>query len=319
MTEQLIDLIVEGRRVDCGDILRLALKRADGGSLPASEAGAHIELALPNGADTLYRQYSLYNDPAEKDVYRLGVLKDPNGRGGSTLVHELAQIGAKIAASTPRNHFPLVESAERTVLIGGGIGITPMIAMAWRLQALGCDFELHYCARSRSRAAFLDLLNAAPFAHRVSLHFDDEDSAFDPQSLPYAAIDTHVYVCGPQGFMDWIIDAAEAAGHAPANVHREYFNAAVDASGEAFLVEARASGVIVTVGPDCTIVKALADVGINIEVKCEEGVCGTCLVDVLEGTPDHRDYFLTDEEKAENVEMTVCCSRAHSKKLVLDI
>ncbi|TYC69041.1 oxidoreductase [Stappia sp. BW2] len=311
-----LHLTVEERIDDRGDIARI---RLSGNDLPEFSAGAHLDLYLPDV--DLWRQYSICSDPAETGFYEIGVLKDPNSRGGSTAVHRLASIGATFEVEGPRNHFPLEETAEKTVLLGGGIGVTPMIAMAKRLHALGKDFVLHYCTRSKDRTAFFDELTSAPLADRVVFHFDDQDEAqrLDlNRDLPAPSAKTHLYVCGPQGFMDWVISTAEAAGHASANVHREYFSADVDLTGDSFEVEARASGITVTIGPDDTIAKVLAAQGVKIEVKCEEGVCGTCVTDVLEGDIDHRDQFLTDEEREDGDQICVCCSRGRGK-LVLDI
>ncbi|WP_236638253.1 PDR/VanB family oxidoreductase [Mangrovicoccus ximenensis] len=310
-------LTVAERIEDRGNIIRL---RLTGEALPPVTAGAHLDLCLPEL--DLWRQYSLCSDPAQGGCYEIGVLKDPASRGGSEAVHRLAVPGASFTVEGPRNHFPLEETAETTVLFGGGIGITPMIAMAHRLHALGRDFTLHYCTRSEGVTAFLDLLRDAPFADRVAFHFDDGAAAQKldlARDLPAPGAATHLYVCGPQGFMDWVINAAEAAGHATANVHREYFSADVDVTGDTFEVEAAVSGVTVTVGPEDTIAKALARAGVKIEVKCEEGVCGTCVTDVIEGGIDHRDQFLTGEEREEGEMICACCSRASGPKLVLDI
>ncbi|KQY72497.1 MULTISPECIES: PDR/VanB family oxidoreductase [Ensifer] len=319
MTEEILSLKVVERNEDLGGVLRLTLVSADGRPLPAFDAGAHLDMHVKHGDVDLWRQYSLCGDPGERNVYRLGILKDPKSRGGSVAVHEMAREGAVLEANVPRNHFPLKEEAERSILLGGGIGITPMLAMAHRLGVLGREFELHYCTRSRSVTAFLDILEAVPFFDRIRFHHDDEKTCFVPATLPRPTPETHLYVCGPQGFMDWLIGAAQSAGYASDHIHREYFGANVDLTGGSFEVEARASGISVTVGPGDTIAKALAKVGIDVEVKCEEGVCGTCLTEIIEGVADHRDMFLTDEEKAQNAEMTVCCSRAKSRKLVLNI
>ncbi|SFJ09883.1 PDR/VanB family oxidoreductase [Celeribacter neptunius] len=313
-------LRVLSRIDDRGDISRIRFAPVEGGDIIGFEAGAHLDLYLPEL--DLWRQYSLCSDPSETGFYEIGVLKDPQSRGGSLKVHETAAEGAIFTVEGPRNHFPLDETAETTVLLGGGIGITPMIAMAKRLDALGKDFTLHYCTRSEEVTAFLDELNGCGFADRVVFHFDDKDAdqKLDlTRDLPAPGAGTHLYVCGPQGFMDWVIDTAEAAGHASANVHREYFSADVDVTGDTFEVECAESGVTITVGPDDTIAKALARAGIKIEVKCEEGVCGTCLTDVLEGEIDHRDQFLTDEEREDGDVICACCSRAKGPKLVLEI
>lgn len=309
-----MNLTVTERRDDQGNIARI---RLEGDDLPPFTAGAHVDLFLPEFDG--WRQYSICSDPAERGYYEIAVLRDPASRGGSEAVHATAQTGRSFKVEGPRNHFPLVEDAVKTVLLGGGIGVTPMLAMAHRLHALGRDFTLHYCTRGRDMTAFLDLLADAPFADRVVLHLDDagDDQRLDlARDLPAPAPDTHLYVCGPQGFMDWVIGAAEAAGHE--NVHREYFSADVDLTGDSFEVEARASGKTFTVGPADTIAKVLAAAGIKIEVKCEEGVCGTCVTDVIEGEIDHRDQFLTEEEREEGDQMCVCCSRGRGK-LVLDI
>lgn len=311
---------VIGRVDDRGDIARIRFAPENGGPIAGFDAGAHLDLYLPDL--DLWRQYSLCSDPAETGFYEIGVLKDPQSRGGSVKVHETARIGAVFTVEGPRNHFPLDETAETTVLLGGGIGITPMIAMAKRLHALGRAFTLHYCTRSKDVTAFLDELTGCGFADRVVFHFDDagpEQKLDLARDLPAPSGGTHLYVCGPQGFMDWVIETAEAAGHAKDNVHREYFSADVELSGDSFEVECAQSGVTISVGSDDTIAKALAREGIKIEVKCEEGVCGTCLTDVLEGEIDHRDQFLTDEEREDGDVICACCSRGKGPKLVLDI
>lgn len=307
------------RENDRGDIARIHLVPENGAALPAFTAGAHLDIYLPDV--DMWRQYSLCSDPANTDYFEIGVLKDPNSRGGSKAVHRLAVEGAQLKIEGPRNHFPLDETATKTVLLGGGIGVTPMIAMADRLHALGKDFVFHYCTRSASVTAFKDKLTQAPYADRVMIHHDDLDEAqrLDlTRDIPAPDANTHLYVCGPQGFMDWVIGTAEAAGHATANVHREYFSSDVDTAGDSFEVECAQSGITVQIGTTDTIAKALAQQGIKIEVKCEEGVCGTCITDVLEGEIDHRDQFLTEEERNDMDQMCACCSRGKGK-LVLDI
>lgn len=318
MTEQLLKVSVHKRQLQGDGVVVLDLIPVGGSDLPAFEAGAHVDIHVAPG---VVRQYSLCSNPAERGVYRLGVLKDPSSRGGSIKVHELLE-GAQVEISAPRNLFPLAEKADRSILIGGGIGITPMIAMAYSLQAQGAAFELHYCGRSRSKSAFLEELKSAPFADRVFTHFDDEP---EEQKLNLNAVlgqgetGVHVYTCGPSGFMDWVIGTALELGYSDEQVHREYFQVDVDSSGASFEVVAAKSGKTVTVAEGQTILEALGTVGIKIEVSCEQGVCGTCMCEVLEGEPDHRDVYLTDEEKDANDQILVCCSRAKSPKLVLDI
>ncbi|PWC39438.1 PDR/VanB family oxidoreductase [Azospirillum sp. TSO35-2] len=319
MSEESLTLMVVRRREQGNGVAVLDLARRDGGDLPAFEAGAHIDLHL--GAD-LVRQYSLCGDPADRRVYRLGILRDPNSRGGSVAVHDRLREGTEVIAGAPRNLFPLAGDAAHSILIGGGIGITPMIAMAHALHHQGRSFALHYCVRSRDACAFLDELAEAPFRDRVALHTDDGPAGqrLDLDALFGSAVaGTHVYVCGPTGFMEWVIAGAERLGVPAGRIHREYFQAITDTGGTAFEVVAKRSGKTVQVAAGQTIVEALAGVGIKVKMSCEQGVCGTCLCNVLDGTPDHRDVYLTDEEKADNDQILLCCSRAKSATLVLDL
>jgi vanillate O-demethylase ferredoxin subunit len=319
MSEETIKVVVQRRQEQGHGVLVLDMVSADGRELPPFEAGAHVDLHLGEG---VVRQYSLAGNPGERTVYRLGILKDPNSRGGSVAAHARLQEGTEVRIGVPRNHFPLAMEAERSVLIGGGIGITPMIAMAHALFDAGKAFALHYCGRTRSACAFLDELAAGPFADRLHPHFDDGAAA---QRLDLAAAlgavtpGTHVYVCGPTGFMDWVIAEAGRLGFPSAQIHKEYFQVEADTRGGAFDVVAKRSGRTVRVAEGQSIVDALATVGIKVAMSCEQGVCGTCLCNVLDGVPDHRDVFLTDEEKADNDQILLCCSRARSDTLVLDI
>jgi len=319
MNDQLLDVIVQAREVQGGDVVVLELAAVDGRALPRFAAGAHVDLHL---APDLVRQYSLCGDPARANVYRLGVLKDSQSRGGSVAVHEQLQPGTPMRISAPRNLFPLASGGQRSILLGGGIGITPMIAMAHALHAQGQPFELHYRGRSRSRCAFVDELLAAPFAASVFTHFSDEGAE---QQLDLARVlgpgtpGVHLYTCGPTGFMDWVIEGARQQGFDEQHIHHESFQAEVDTSGDSFEVVAARSGKTVQVQAGQTLTAALREVGVKVEVSCEQGVCGTCLCDVLEGEPDHRDHYLTDEEKQSNEQIVLCCSRARGKRLVLDI
>ncbi|PXW99365.1 vanillate O-demethylase ferredoxin subunit [Sphaerotilus hippei] len=323
MSTELLDVVVRQPTLQGQSVAIFHLEDASGRPLPAFSAGAHVDLHLPGG---LVRPYSLCSDPADTHHYRLGVLKDPASRGGSVAVHQhLLSEGTRLAISAPRNHFPLDESAPHSVLAGGGIGITPMLAMAARLHATGASFELHYCVRSRAQAAFLDELVQAPWAARVTVHADDEaaDTRLAPQALLRAApAGSHLYVCGPSGFMDWVLAEAEAAGLPAAQRHREYFSAPIvtpAAGDQPVEIVARRSGRTVVAAADETLRSALERVGIKVQVSCEQGVCGTCACTVLEGEPEHRDAYLTDEEREANDQILVCCSRARSARLVLDI
>lgn len=301
-------------------IASFELARIDGGPLPSFSAGSHIDVHVDAG---VVRQYSLCNDPRETHRYLIAVLRDPNSRGGSIAMHERIREGDVISISEPRNHFPLVQ-ARRSVLLAGGIGVTPLLCMAERLDNIGADFEMHYCSRSRERTAFLDRISASSFAQRAHFHFDDDAAGAE---LDLAALlarpdgDTHLYTCGPAGFIDHVTSAAKQYGWSSDNIHLEYFGAqqqASSADGE-FEVRIASSGRCYTIPAGKTVVRVLEENGIDIPISCEQGVCGTCITRVLDGTPDHRDLFFTDEEKAKNDQFTPCCSRAKTRTLVLDL
>ena len=315
----MMDLIISKRELQGGDIVVLDLVGVDGSPLPAFQPGAHIDVEIKPG---LIRQYSLCSDPAHCGSYRLGVLNDPQSRGGSAAIHTHFREGQTIRVGEPRNLFPLDMDAPRSVLIGGGIGITPMIAMAHALHSAGKAFEMHYCVRAKDKAAFLSELADAPFRSHVRLHFDDGPSAqhFNPSfDLPAANDGAHIYVCGPSGFMAWLNEAALSMGYPASRLHQEYFNMDVSTEGDAFEVVLAKSGQTITVPTDKTIVAALAEIGVKVDVSCEQGICGTCLCTLLEGEPDHRDSYLTDEEKADNDQIMLCCSRSKGPRLVLDL
>ena len=318
MTE-LYDVIVKNRQIQGENVVVLELESARKGiCLPCVEAGAHVDLHLPNG---LIRQYSLCQNPQQEGIFRLGILNDPDSRGGSRSAYDEIQTGMQLKVSQPKNLFPL-HKARHSILVGGGIGITPLIAMAYALHQENASFELHYCAKSEQSSAFVDELKHGPLASYTTFHFKDQGAnhrEFFEQFMQHLLEDTHIYTCGPNGFMDWVINLAKAHKLPDQQVHKEYFQVEADLSGDAFDVVAKRSGKTIRVHAEETILSALAREGICIEMSCEQGVCGTCMCDVLEGEPDHRDVYFTDEEKADNEQILVCCSRAKSARLVLDI
>lgn len=316
----MIEVVVTSRNNEALDICSYELTCAQGGALPSFSAGAHIDVHLPG---ELIRQYSLCNHPQERHRYLIGVLKDAASRGGSQSMHEQINSGDRLFISEPRNLFPLVGEARRSLLFAGGIGITPILCMAEQLAHSGADFELHYCARSSERAAFVERLRGASFSDRVHLHFDEEaDSRLDAaRVLANPRPDLHLYVCGPAGFTQHVLDSAKAQGWSDGHLHREYFAAApVDTAADgAFQVKLGSSGQVFDIPADKTVVQVLESHGVEIALSCEQGICGTCLTRVLEGVPDHRDLFLTEAEQAANDQFTPCCSRARSALLVLDL
>nr|WP_067290184.1 PDR/VanB family oxidoreductase [Marinobacterium profundum] len=314
------ELLVRAIKDETAQIRSFELVLESGEPLPPFEAGAHLALHLGNG---LTRQYSLFDAPGTGCSYRVAVLKDRGSRGGSRFVHDALKVGDRISVTGPSNNFPLADDATSSVLIGGGIGVTPILSMALELHRQGAEFEMHYCARSATDAAFVDWLRSeAPFRDRVQLHFDGGDPAkgLNVHALLADVIEgRHLYCCGPGGLMD----AVEAASsHWPAKaVHFERFKASVVATAEnqPFSVYLSRSDLELEVPADKSVLKVLRENGFDINTLCEEGVCGSCLTDVLEGEPEHRDQILTADEKSLNDVMAVCCSRAISSRLVLDL
>lgn len=308
------------KTMEAVDIVSFELARVDGKPLPAFSAGSHIDVQVPGG---FTRQYSLCNDPRDQHRYRIAVLRDPASRGGSIGMHDAVNEGDVLHISAPRNHFPL-QQARHTLLIAGGIGVTPLLCMAQRMDAAGGDFTLHYCTRSMERCAFREEIAASGFAGRVNFHVDAGEPAqqLDLHTLlakPDA--ETHIYVCGPGGFIDHVVGTAKASGWSSGQVHVEYFGAAPqDTSGDgSFEVKLASTGKIYPIAAGISVTEALKACGIEILTSCEQGVCGTCITRVLDGEPDHRDMYFTDEEHAKNDQFTPCCSRSKSALLVLDL
>ena len=287
--------------------------------LPSFAAGAHVDVHLPGG---LVRQYSIASDPAAHDHYLLCVKREPDSRGGSRHLHEQLGPGHRLWISAPRNLFALQPQGPH-LLLAAGIGITPLLSMAQALEARGEPFVLHYYVHAPAQAAFAERLRAG-FAHgRVELHASSAGESprrHVPEELMQAA--GHLYLCGPNAFMDRFSALATAHGWRGDQVHREHF--AGTASGPqpgdtAFEVELASTGEVVEVAADTTIAQALAAAGVPLPVSCEQGICGACLTRVVAGTPDHRDAVMSAAEHAANTRITPCCSRSRSPRLVLDL
>jgi tetrachlorobenzoquinone reductase len=296
-------------------IVSYDLRSPEGGELPPFTAGAHIDLTLPNG---LVRSYSLLNSQSERHRYVIAVQKDRASRGGSKWVHENLRAGDLLAVGAPRNNFPLDESAKRSIFLAGGIGITPILSMIERLSAVGREWELVYCTRTRAGTPFIGPLAAMP---GVRFNFDEEPGGklLDIAALVKAApADAHFYCCGPIPMLDAFEQATQDL--ARERVHVEYFTAKEPPAVEGgFTVVLAKSGRELPVPPGKTILDALRDAGLDMRFSCTEGVCGTCETRVLDGIPDHRDRILTDTERAANRKMLICCSGSKSERLVLDL
>lgn len=316
-----IEVIIERVVNATGDIVVLELVRNDGQALPMWKPGAHIDVVLPSGK---IRQYSLCGDPADSRLYRIGVLREPSGRGGSDEVHQIARAGQSIGVRGPRNHFELVD-AERYLFVAGGIGVTPILTMIGQAEREGKPWRLVYGGRSRTTMAFLDEI-AERTGGEVVLMPQDEVGLPDIDSL-FERLEpgTAVYGCGPGGMLKALEDAA-ARNRRENALHIERFAADEDApkgAGEAgdtaFEVELRQSGKVLHVAADQRLGQVLQDNDVPVPFSCEEGYCGSCETRVLEGTPDHRDTILNEEERAAGNIMMVCCGRSRTPRLVLDL
>ena len=311
---------VHALRFEADDIISVEFRPADGAVFPEFTAGSHIDLHLPNG---LVRSYSLSNSTKDQQRYVVGVLKDRASRGGSRCVHEQLRVGQKLQISAPRNNFPLHEDASHSVLVAGGIGVTPVLCMAQRLKDLGKSFEFLYFARSRKSAAFIADIEALGVS--VTWHFDDEQGG--PPNLTTLLgrraknVSEHYYACGPSVMLDNFEKTCASLGHTQAHIERfSAVEAAASADAKAsYTVELRSSGKTFEVTPDTTLHKQLIASGVFIPFSCEEGICGSCETRVLEGEVDHRDSILTPAERTANTVMMVCVSGCKSQRLVLDL
>lgn len=310
------DLVVVSRRDEAQGVVLVEFAHPTGERLPDWTPGAHIDVHLPGG---MLRQYSLCGNPADRERWRIGVLREPLGRGGSRWIADELTEGCSLRVRGPRNNFPL-QPADRYVFVAGGIGITPLLPMIRAVHTAGRDWVLHYGGRTRSSMAFLSQL--VDYGSRVQAHPQDEVGLLDLESvLSAAADDALVYCCGPTPLIEALEDRCRTRRSGA--LHVERFTAAPDPTGShadtAFEVVCERSGATVSVPADLSILEAVENAGIAVLSSCAEGICGTCETPVLDGVPDHRDSLLTDEEKAAGDSMMICVSRSHGDRLVLDL
>ena len=301
------------------DIRSLRLVSVDGSPLGPYEAGAHVDVVGPTG---VLRQYSLCSPPDDPGSLLIAVKREPESRGGSVALHEI-QVGDKLGIGSPRNLLSVAPDADRHLLVAGGIGITPLLSMTYALQRDGAEFSLHYFARSRAEAAFVELLEHEPgFRGRVQLHLGlkpDEQPAVLGRAAAGLTTRSQVYTCGPDPFMTQV---GEVLGPVVGtdNVHTESFVAAeIDTSDDtAFTIELD-TGVEFEVPADRSVLGVLGDNGIEVFKSCEEGICGSCVSGVLDGVPDHRDSCLSAADRAANDQMALCVSRARTARLKIEL
>jgi ferredoxin-NADP reductase len=315
-----LKLRVNAITFEAENILSFELVDPTGAELPPFSAGAHIEIDLPNG---LSRSYSLTNPQGERHRYVTAVRNDRDGRGGSRYLHEKSRVGDVLQIRPPHNNFPLHEDAHETVLIAGGIGITPLWCMIQRLEQLDKNWRLLYCARTRKDMAFRKQLEVLQRSKpgRVIFNFDHEPGGkiLDlPQTLEAVDPDTHLYCCGPPGML--LAFEQACAARPPKRVHLEYFTPRpFEGVASAFQIVIGKGGQSFEVAEEESILEVLLKNGFNPPFSCREGVCGTCEVRVLEGTPEHRDSVLSEQERASNKTMMICCSRSKTERLVIDL
>lgn len=322
MSENTTPVTVFQIDLEADDVVSLHLRREDGLALPPVDPGAHVDVFMPGD---ISRSYSLSNISDNSGTYRLTIARDVNSQGGSIYLHDTIKVGATLQISIQHNNFELVEDAPSSVFIAGGIGITPFIPMIARLNQAGKNWRLHYCVRTRSRAALLDDLAALAAAGmcEVLLNFDEEpggtilDLATVLAEMPK---DVHAYCCGPIGMLDAFRASAAGAGIPDEQVHYEYFTSKVEkADSGGYSVVCDRSKITVVVKPGETILGALAVAGMDVPSSCLEGICGSCETKVISGEPDHRDMILSRKERAENSKIMICCSGSKSETLVLDL
>ena len=299
------------------DVTLYEFQRVGGGDLPAWEAGAHLDIVV---APEYLRQYSMSGDPADPSKYQIGVLREDAGRGGSLLMHRIFEVGRRIFVSRPINHFPLEQDANHCLLMGGGIGITPMIAMAHELHAKGAAFRMHYSGRSRAQMGYLDVLAAVPWAGQVSLHITDEGTRANFETLIDAyKTGAHLYCCGAERYMSSVMQVAEIAGYPEDSRHLEYFSVPEqpDYVNHPFTLRLTRSGRDIHVPADQSATDVLAAQGVHVDVKCSDGICGVCKCKVLSGDVEHRDFVLSKAQQSDTI--ILCQSRAADPDGVIEV
>lgn len=298
-------------------VTKYELVSVDGSLLPEWQAGAHLDVVV---APEFFRQYSMSGDPADRSKYQIAVLREDEGRGGSKLMHQIFAVGRKIFISKPINHFPLADDGTKHFLMGGGIGVTPMIAFAHECHVKGLDFEFHYSASSRSSAGFLNDLKTFPWKEKVSLHFSDEHSRANLDGI-LAGYQSgwHVYTCGPDRYMSGVMEAAERQKFPDEARHLEYFSVPELPKYENsdFTLKLVRSGRELLIPADKTATDVLMENGIHVDMKCSDGICGVCKCGLIAGEVEHRDFVLSKKQREDSI--ILCQSRAFLEGGVVEI
>lgn len=299
-------------------VKRFRFVRSDGGEMPTFSGGAHTVVEMRDGAITRLNPYSLMSDPRDRSAYTISVRRDDQGRGGSLFMHRKVKPGDRMVLSYPVNLFSLDLRAKKHLMLAGGIGITPFLAQIKQLAAINGRFELHYSVRTKALGSYADELSAAHPNH-VHIYHDDQNQMIDLVNLlDGQPLGTHLYVCGPKGMINWVLDTARSHGWPDEALHSEEFLA--PQSGKPFAVTLGSSGQVIEVGEHQSLLEALEAAGVDAPYLCRGGVCGQCETDVLEhdGTFVHRDHWLTDEQHKSCTKIMPCVSRFEGKTLVID-
>jgi vanillate O-demethylase ferredoxin subunit len=318
--DALRSLVVADKAIEAHNIVSFELVDPSGVELPAFSPGSHVDVTLPGG---MVRQYSLYNGPSDRHRYRIGVWKDPNGRGGSRALHEAVNVGDTLQVSLPRNRFRVPRNTKRALLLARGIGVTPILSIADYLKSQGIPFELHYVFALMSPDSFRRTIDGANFSEDTKYYLEDSEQN---QLLNAAEVlverpeDTHLFICGADWWLDPIVKTATQKGWSEERIHVERFTTkqAAPLLDKVFDVKIASTGTVFKIPGDKTIAGFLEEKGIKIPTSCEQGMCGTCKVKVLEGEADHRDKRLSPEQRAQGF-FLACVSRAKGDMLVLDL
>ncbi|AHK34410.1 vanillate O-demethylase oxidoreductase [Rhodococcus opacus PD630] len=315
----MITVTVTDITTETASVKRFSLRRSNGAPFASYAAGAHVDVTGPGG---ITRQYSLCGPPHRTDSYQIAVKREDCSRGGSAALHDQVAVGDELTISEPRNLFALAPEADTHVLVAAGIGITPLLSMAYQLSTDGVPYRLHYFASRREQAAFVRVLEDEGFASSVEFHFGidrSEQPDVLESILAGAEPGAHVYSCGPKEFMQRVVEVATRS-LPDDQVHIEHFQPLEPTThdGGEFEVELD-TGEVFAIPSGRSIVEVLGDAGIDVDTSCREGICGTCVLTVLDGVPDHRDNCLTRKEKESGDQIATCVSRAKTARLVLEL
>lgn len=300
-------------------VKRFRLAPLSGEEMPHFSAGAHVVVTMNEDGRRIRNPYSLIDRAEDGSSYRIGVLRTPNSRGGSAYMHERVRTGTELVITMPVNLFPIVRTGRRHILVAGGIGITPIYAMASELRRRNASYELHYAMRNEASGAFIEELRAL-HGERLRLYRDDmQEFVSVSEILPHQPLGTHLYVCGPEGMIDAVLKGGREAGWPKENLHSERFLA--PAGGEPFSVVLKRAGITTEVKSDQSLLEAIEEAGVDAPFLCRGGACGQCETAVLscDGRLLHNDHFLTDEEHASGRKIMTCVSRLKGRELVLDL